>query len=182
MNNASIEYRPDIDGLRALAVIPVILFHAGLGCPGGYVGVDIFFVISGYLITKILYQNITAQGGRFSFLSFWERRVRRLFPPLAVVMAVTAAVATFLMFGDHFKELGQSIVAQLFLMANVFFWRKSGYFDAPTEDRPLLHTWSLAIVEQFYLIYPLLLWLAIKYFTRSLWRLIIAGIILSFIL
>jgi peptidoglycan/LPS O-acetylase OafA/YrhL len=155
-----IGYRPEIDGLRALAVAVVVLYHAHLKCPGGYVGVDVFFVISGYLITSLLLRDL--QAGRFSFLDFWERRLRRIMPALMVMVVVTLGVGGILMLPSDYAQLGKSVVAQALLVANVFFWRddstRGGYFGATSEDRPLLHTWSLAVEEQFYLLFPLGLW------------------------
>jgi peptidoglycan/LPS O-acetylase OafA/YrhL len=157
---SSIGYRPEIDGLRALAVAVVVLYHAHLKCPGGYVGVDVFFVISGYLITSLLLRDL--QAGRFSFMDFWERRLRRIMPALMVMVVVTLGVGGILMLPSDYAQLGKSVVAQALLVANVFFWRddstRGGYFGATSEDRPLLHTWSLAVEEQFYLLFPLGLW------------------------
>ncbi len=153
-------YRPDIDGLRAVAVLAVVLFHAGFGAPGGYVGVDVFFVISGFLITSIVIREIGS--GKASLLGFWERRVRRIFPAAFVVSAVTLAAGWFLLLPEAYGELAGSAIAHSFFVANVFFCRKSGYFDGPSEAKPLLHTWSLSVEEQFYLIIPLFLY--------GLWR------------
>lgn len=152
---ATMTYRPDIDGLRALAVLGVLFFHAGIGVEGGYVGVDVFFVISGYLITGLIRKDLNE--GRFSLLGFWERRIRRIMPPLVVVVFMTLAAGWWLLLAEDFKELGQSVVAQVLLLANVFFWRESGYFEQSADLQPLLHTWSLAVEEQFYLFFPPLL-------------------------
>jgi peptidoglycan/LPS O-acetylase OafA/YrhL len=148
-------YRPDVDGLRALAILPVVFFHAGLGCPGGFVGVDVFFVISGYLITSLIANDIEA--GTFSLLHFWERRIRRILPALLAMILACLVVGWFIFLPSDFAMLGQSAIAQAFLASNVFFWSQSGYFDAASETKPLLHTWSLAVEEQFYLFFPLLL-------------------------
>jgi peptidoglycan/LPS O-acetylase OafA/YrhL len=148
-------YRPEIDGLRAVAVLPVLLFHAGLGCPGGYVGVDVFFVISGYLIGSLILRE--CESGEFRFTRFWVRRIRRLFPALAVTLAATAVAAWFLLIPTHLEETGAALIAQPLLVANVLFWSQSGYFETASEYQPLLHTWSLAVEEQFYLFLPLLL-------------------------
>lgn len=148
-------YRPEIDGLRAVAVLPVLLFHAGLGCPGGYVGVDVFFVISGYLIGSLILRE--SEAGEFRFTRFWIRRIRRLFPALAVTLAATAVAAWFLLIPTHLEETGAALVAQPLLVANFLFWSQSGYFETASEYQPLLHTWSLAVEEQFYLFLPLLL-------------------------
>lgn len=153
MPNSS--YRPEIDGLRALSVVAVLLFHANLGLPGGYIGVDVFFVISGYLITRIILNDIDAGG--FSLAAFWERRIRRIFPALAVTVAGVLLAGYFLLLPSHLANLGRSSVAQSLLLANIYFWRDTGYFTAPAEQKPLLHTWSLAVEEQFYIVLPLLL-------------------------
>ncbi len=151
--NTAVSYRPDVDGLRALAVLPVLFFHAELGFPGGFVGVDIFFVISGFLIGSLVLSEI--QDGTFRLVDFWERRIRRIFPALAVVVIVTFIAGSIWMVPQHFAELGQSIVAQPLLVANFYFWKQSGYFETASEFQPLLHTWSLALEEQFYLLFPL---------------------------
>ena len=150
------EHRADIDGLRALAVIPVLLFHAEIpGFTGGYVGVDVFFVISGYLITRIILRDLSA--GRFSMAMFLERRVRRILPALYVVMAACILPAWFLMLAADFENFGQSLFATAVSANNVLLWLTSGYWGIASEFKPLLHTWSLGVEEQFYLVYPLLL-------------------------
>lgn len=145
-------YRPEIDGLRAVAVLPVLLYHAGVdGFRGGFVGVDVFFVISGYLVTRL----IRADGDAFSLRAFYERRVRRLFPALAVVLAATSAAAWWWLLPADLEAYSRSLLAVLGLVANVHLWRTTGdYFARPTESMPLLHTWSLAVEEQFYLLFP----------------------------
>ncbi|MEM1414737.1 MAG: acyltransferase family protein [Myxococcota bacterium] len=153
---SSLAYRADIDGLRAVAVLPVLFFHTDLpGARGGYVGVDVFFVISGFLITSILQKEI--QAGRFSIVRFYERRVRRLWPALVAVIAFTTVGAWFLLLPTLLKDYGQSLVAVTVFASNVLFYLEAGYFDGPAEEKPLLHTWSLAVEEQFYLFFPLLL-------------------------
>ena len=151
-------YRPAIDGLRAVAVLSVLAFHAGIpGIPGGFLGVDIFFVISGYLITGLLLAELQA-AGRISLGSFFARRVRRLLPALLLVTLVTLLLALLLMFPQDLPRLGKSATAMLFLAANVHFFHYSGgYFDPSTDVMPLLHTWSLSVEEQYYLIWPLVL-------------------------
>jgi peptidoglycan/LPS O-acetylase OafA/YrhL len=151
----SSKYRADIDGLRAVAILPVIFFHAGLGCKGGFVGVDIFFVISGFLITSLILKEMAE--GTFNVALFWERRIRRIFPALAVVMLVSFTVAWFYFAPEDFNWCGQSMVAQTTLLSNVYFWLKLDYFDPGADTKPLLHTWSLAVEEQFYVLFPLLL-------------------------
>lgn len=153
------QYRRDVDGLRAVAVLPVILYHAGISAfSGGYVGVDIFFVISGYLITGIISAEISE--GTFTVSNFYVRRIKRIFPALYFMMLVTIILSGFLLLPEHFRNFGKSIAATVFFSSNFFFWKQSGYFDAAAETKPLLHTWSLGVEEQFYIIFPLfLLWL-----------------------
>lgn len=155
------KYRPEIDGLRAVAVLPVILFHAGFEYfSGGYVGVDIFFVISGYLITTILIKELDA--GKFSIARFYERRARRILPALLLVMLVCLPVAWFVMLPAQLEELGWNVMAVSLFVSNIALWLNTDYFAASAELNPLLHTWSLAVEEQFYIFFPLLLW--------ALWR------------
>lgn len=150
-------YRPDIDGLRAIAVLAVVFFHAGLGCPGGFVGVDVFFVISGYLIGGILRRDLEADV--FSFGEFWERRVRRIMPAALVMSAVTLAYGTSELLPAELVELARSTLFQQAMASNAFFaWSMPDYFGGPAEYKPLLHTWSLAVEEQFYLALPLVMY------------------------
>ena len=152
-------YRPEIDGLRAIAVIPVILFHAGFPLfSGGFVGVDIFFVISGYLITTIILADLEA--GQFSILNFYERRARRILPALYVVMASCVPFAWLWLMPSDAKEFSNSVMAVLVFASNIFFWRSNNYFDAGSDLKPLLHTWSLGVEEQFYVLFPIFLMLA----------------------
>lgn len=149
-------YRPDVDGLRAVAVLAVILYHAGLkALPGGYVGVDIFFVISGFVITSAVQPDMAA--GRFLVRDFYERRIRRIFPALFAMVAASLCVGWWVMMPDDLKRLGQSSVANAVFASNFFFLKDSGYFGATAAAKPLLHTWSLAVEEQFYLLLPLYL-------------------------
>lgn len=154
-----LKYRPDIDGLRAIAVLSVVGFHAfPQWVKGGFIGVDIFFVISGYLITTILLGNLSSHG--FSYRDFYARRVRRLFPALLAVLAATFAFGWYALLVDEFGQLGKHIAAGAGFVSNLAFWSESGYFDTATESKPLLHLWSLAVEEQFYIVWPLLLGLA----------------------
>jgi peptidoglycan/LPS O-acetylase OafA/YrhL len=172
------KYRADIDGLRAIAVLVVVFFHAGLGVGGGFVGVDIFFVISGFLITSLILRDL--DRGSFSIVDFWERRARRIFPALAVVVIVTLVAGWFLMLPFGFQVLGQSALALTVFVSNIQFWRTSGYFDPLAEENPLLHTWSLSVEEQFYLIVPILLYLIFKLrMQRGLGILLSIGIVAS---
>jgi len=151
-----LKYRPEIDGLRAVAVLPVIFFHAGFAfLRGGYVGVDVFFVISGYLITTIIVNDLEA--GTFTVRSFYERRVRRILPALVVVILACLPFAYFVMLPDQLEEFSQSVMSVMLFSSNILFWRKTGYFETATELKPLLHTWSLAVEEQYYLFFPWLL-------------------------
>ncbi|MEO8247967.1 MAG: acyltransferase family protein [Burkholderiales bacterium] len=150
------KYRREIDGLRALAVIPVILFHAGFeGFSGGFVGVDIFFVISGYLITSLIIEE--KQAGTFTLSGFYERRARRILPALFLVMLASLPAAWIWLFPADMQNFSQSLVAVATFVANIFFWNTSEYFGPDAELRPLLHTWSLGVEEQFYVLFPMLL-------------------------
>jgi peptidoglycan/LPS O-acetylase OafA/YrhL len=154
-----LKYRPEIDGLRALAVLPVILFHAGIATfSGGFVGVDVFFVISGYLISSIIMVEI--EEHKFSVVSFYERRARRILPALFFVMLWCLPVAIILMLPVQLKEFSESIISVSLFVSNIFFWSSSGYFETEAELKPLLHTWSLSVEEQFYIFFPfVLVWL-----------------------
>lgn len=166
----SIKYRPEIDGLRAIAVLAVILFHSGVSVvSGGYVGVDVFFVISGYLITRIIVRQV--EEGAFSLVSFYERRFRRLLPALFTTVAVALPVAFMLLDPRGLQEFGQSVIATTLFSANFLFITQSGYFDNSAELRPLLHTWSLAVEEQYYILFPLLL-MALKHRSRRALKLV----------
>lgn len=180
-HNQSITYRPEVDGLRALAVLPVIFFHAGFEwMSGGFVGVDIFFVISGYLITAILYNEI--QAGTFTLGRFYERRIRRLYPALTLVTFICIPFAWLLMLPSDFQQFLHSVAAIQVFASNFLFWSQMDYFSNAAELTPLLHTWSLAVEEQFYVIFPLLL-LALKPVRKhALILLIGAGLIASLLL
>lgn len=166
-HHPGIAYRPEIDALRAVAVLPVILFHAGIpGFSGGYVGVDVFFVISGFLITSILVRDL--DSGTFSLLKFYDRRVRRIFPVLVLVISASLLAGWFLMLPKDFEDTGQSAVAAAAFLSNVLFYIKTGYFAGPAETKALLHTWSLAVEEQFYLLFPIILWLVWRLTRKAL--------------
>lgn len=155
------KYRKDVDGLRAVAVLPVILCHAGYGLfAGGFVGVDVFFVISGFLITGILLDEL--DEGRFSIGRFYERRARRILPALFFVLLVSVPIAVWLMMPSQLDLFARGIVSILIFCSNFFFWKNVDYFAAPAAENPLIHTWSLAVEEQFYLFFPLLLWLLVR--------------------
>lgn len=160
-------YRPEIDGLRALAVISVIFFHAGLGLfSGGFVGVDIFFVISGFLITSIIISE--REAGTFSFIAFYERRARRILPALFFVVACTALLVRPWMVQSEFTDFCKSVLSISLFSSNYYFRQDTGYFAASAEEKPLLHTWSLAVEEQYYFVFPLLLGLLWRLGTRRL--------------
>ena len=173
-------YRPEIDGLRAIAILAVVLFHAGLGVSGGFIGVDVFFVISGFLITSLIIKDLEA--GKFTFINFWERRARRIIPAsVALVLAVLSA-GYFLLLPSDYTNLGKSGLLHAIFGANLYFWRTTNYFDGAAEEQPLLHTWSLAVEEQFYLFVPLFLVLIFRSETfrqRSLLLLLFCFALLS---
>lgn len=151
----SLSYRPDIDGLRTVAVLPVVVFHAGLGLDGGFVGVDVFFVVSGYLITSLLLKDL--DSGCYSILDFYERRARRILPALFAMMAIVTLAALVLFVPSDLYAYGKSLAASSAFLANVWFYLQEGYFTEAAELKPLLHTWSLGVEEQYYLFFPLLI-------------------------
>ena len=164
MHNKSLSYRPDIDGLRALAVLAVVIFHFNKDwLPGGFVGVDIFFVISGFLITGIIARQHAA--GTFSFGEFYMRRVRRILPAAFFVTLCTLVFGLAFMLPDDAKALSSSAIATTLSAANIYFWKflDTSYFAASSDTVPLLHMWSLGVEEQFYLIWPALLLLTLKF-------------------
>jgi peptidoglycan/LPS O-acetylase OafA/YrhL len=154
-------YRPDIDGLRAVAILSVVAFHAfPTWVTGGFIGVDIFFAISGYLISTIILKKLAK--GTFSFRSFYARRINRIFPALILVLATTYAFGWFALLPDEFRQLSQHIAGGAGFVSNFVLWNEVGYFDNSATTKPLLHLWSLGIEEQFYIMWPLSLWLAWK--------------------
>lgn len=171
------QYRRDIDGLRAVAVMAVVIFHAlPVWLTGGFVGVDVFFVISGYLISGIIIRHLAT--GTFSYRDFYLRRIRRLFPALGVVLLATALLGWIFLLPDELSELGRHIVAGSLFVANIVYWTEADYFDRAASLKPLLHLWSLGIEEQFYIVWPIVLALAWKF----RWRLglvIVGGLVIS---
>ena len=152
------KYRAEIDGLRAIAVIPVILFHAGFELfSGGFVGVDVFFVISGYLITTILIKDL--ESNSFSLIDFYARRARRILPALYFMIIISIIVGWFILTPYFYRDLFQTITATSIFLSNYLLYLKSGYFAPIAELKPLLHTWSLAVEEQFYVVFPIILFL-----------------------
>lgn len=176
----SISYRPDIDGLRAVAVLLVVVFHFHLfsGGASGFVGVDVFFVISGFLITAIIRQQVQAQ--RFSLVTFWVRRLRRLAPALFVMLALVLGYGTLRLVQADFRQLAEEVMATQFYVANVYFWRNVNYFGVQADSIYLLHTWSLSVEEQFYIAYPVLLVLVLKLAPRRAPWIVLAAALVSF--
>ena len=173
----SSNYRPDIDGLRAVAVVAVVLYHGGFSAfSGGFVGVDVFFVISGYLITSLILPEI--ESSSFRLAEFYERRIRRLFPALYFILIVSAVPAYFLLMPHELEDFGQSLATTAAFSSNFLFFTESGYFDGPSELKPLLHTWSLAIEEQYYLLFPAFLILLHRIAAKHL----IKGVVLLLVL
>ena len=173
------KYRSDVDGLRAVAILPVVGFHAGLAfVPGGFVGVDVFFVISGYLICRLINDEIKA--GSFTVAGFYKRRVMRLFPALFAMLIATSILAYVYLLPIELKEYSDSLIAAVTNVSNIYFALTTSYFDAPAETRPLLHTWSLSVEEQFYIVCPLFMLACHRYCPRRLNLLIAVGAVLSF--
>lgn len=163
--SAPLNYRREIDGLRAVAVLPVILFHAGFELfSGGFVGVDVFFVISGFLITNIILAEM--EQGRFSIINFYERRARRIVPVLFLVMMLCVPAAWYLLLPSDLTDFAESLIAVPLFSSNILFWRETGYWGAVNELKPLLHTWSLAVEEQYYVLFPLFLMLLWRFSKR----------------
>jgi peptidoglycan/LPS O-acetylase OafA/YrhL len=161
-------YRPDVDGLRAVAILSVIAFHAFPNLvQGGFVGVDVFFVISGFLITSVIVNSLEA--GNFSFLVFYQHRIRRIFPALGLVLASCAVAGWYLLPEGAYAELGKHIAGGAGFVANLVLWKEAGYFDSASDTKPLLHLWSLGIEEQFYFVWPFVLWAA----WRRRWNLLL---------
>jgi peptidoglycan/LPS O-acetylase OafA/YrhL len=175
------DYRPDVDALRAIAVLSVVMYHFGIGpFNGGFVGVDVFFVISGYLITGIIHKEVGA--GEFTFANFYERRARRIFPALFVMLLVVMLAAPFVLLPSDFSRLGESVIATLIFGSNILFWQQSGYFDPSSQLNPLLHTWSLSVEEQFYIGFPILMLLIERYARRQIVPILMLVTAISFAL
>lgn len=165
------DYRPDIDGLRAIAVLSIVVFHAFRSlASGGFVGVDIFFVISGFLISKHIWEELDA--GTFSIKTFYARRIRRIFPALSVALLACVAMGWVILTPREYEQLGTHIVAGAAFLANIIFWKESGYFDSAADTKPLLHLWSLGVEEQFYIVWPLCLVLFRRYTRHLGWALL----------
>ena len=174
----SIKYRPEIDGLRALAILPVLLYHIGFaGFSGGFVGVDIFFVISGYLITSIILKEKSQD--QFTLANFYERRARRILPALFTVILVCIFLSYFWMAPGQMKEFGLSAVSAIVFISNVFFFKHSTYFDAASEEMPLLHTWSLAVEEQYYIAFPIFILLTWRFGFKAMFSMIVGMLLIS---
>lgn len=174
------KYRPDIDGLRAIAVLSVLGFHAFPELVhGGFIGVDIFFVISGFLISTIIFKSLASR--EFSFLEFYSRRVRRIFPALVTVLVVAFVCGWFVLYPDEYRQLSKHIVGGAWFFSNFVLWRESGYFDNSADSKPLLHLWSLGIEEQFYIVFPLFAWLLWKGRLNLLTWVVLGGLV-SFLL
>lgn len=172
-------YRPDVDGLRAVAILAVLAYHAShLLLPGGYVGVDVFFVISGYLITGILLRDLAA--GQFSIATFYKRRVRRIFPALVTVLAFCWIAGWFALLPDEFKQLGKHIGSAAIFISNLVLYKEAGYFDVASDLKPLAHLWSLGVEEQFYIAWPLMM-LAAWHWQRGVMRLLLALFAISIV-
>ena len=174
-------YRRDIDGLRAVAVLPVVLFHFGVSAiPGGFTGVDIFFVISGYLISGSLLDDL--DRGQFSIARFYWRRARRILPALVFVILLTCIAAWFILLPSDLHEFSLSVIAASTFWSNIYFWKTTNYFSIDAELRPLLHTWSLSVEEQYYIFAPILMFLIYRYLGKR-WLLVLVPIIVgSFVL
>ncbi|MBG0799947.1 acyltransferase [Methylocystis sp. H4A] len=174
-----LNYRADIDGLRGIAVLSVILFHLSrTALPGGYLGVDIFFVLSGFLITSIVHHEV--QSGDFSILYFYERRIRRILPALLLVLGATTIIGALILLPADLIGYGKSLLATLTFTANIYFWRDTNYFARAAEQKPLLHMWSLGVEEQFYIFFPLVIVLLVRYLPRAMLLAVSVLTILSF--
>jgi peptidoglycan/LPS O-acetylase OafA/YrhL len=176
MSHTTTKYRADIDGLRAIAILSVVVFHAFPSVlTGGFVGVDIFFVISGFLITSILVNSL--ERDKFTFFDFYCRRIKRIFPALLIVLLSILLYGWFFLLGDDYCHLGKNVAGGAGFISNYLLWRESGYFDTASVSKPLLHLWSLAIEEQFYIFWPFLLWLVHRRRLNLVKLIVIVGLI-----
>jgi peptidoglycan/LPS O-acetylase OafA/YrhL len=179
-NNSARAYRPDVDGLRSIAIISVVLFHAGLRpFSGGFVGVDIFFVISGYLITGHIYSDVLKS--QFSFAKFYVRRARRILPALFFVLSASFLIGFLLLSPGEFKKFSLSAVAAMFGISNIYYWFSSDYFSPAADQMPMLMTWSLGVEEQFYMVFPWVILFLNRFFKRGILPAIATLVVLSFI-
>ncbi len=161
-NPAPLHYRPEIDGLRSIAVLAVVLYHFGVtGLQGGFVGVDVFFVISGFLIGGLLWREGQSTGA-ISLKRFYMRRIKRLAPAYVAMALASLIVGYLVLLPFEFREFGKSLIAATVYLSNVNFYREAGYFDTASEDKVLLHTWSLSVEEQFYIVLPILMLLLLR--------------------
>lgn len=174
-------FRHDINGLRAIAVIAVVLFHFNPSwVPGGFAGVDVFFVISGFLMTGIIFRGL--EQNNFSILKFYVARANRIIPALAVLCSVLLVVGWFYLTPLEYKALGKHAASSITFLSNITYWREAGYFDTSSHEKWLLHTWSLSVEWQFYIIYPIILVLLSKLFSiKTIKSILLAGTILGFI-
>jgi peptidoglycan/LPS O-acetylase OafA/YrhL len=177
---APLKYRADIDGMRAIAVMLVLIFHFSLvpAAKAGFLGVDVFFVISGFLITTIIKRQLDI--GIFGIVAFYVNRIRRLAPALFVVLLLTMSAGAFWLFPNELIELSKQALVSQFYVANFYYWRSISYFGLSTHDVFLLHTWSLAVEEQFYLIYPVCILLLDRHLKKYFWAAIVLGFLVSF--
>lgn len=174
------KYRPDIDGLRAVAVLAVVAFHAfPAWMKGGFIGVDVFFVISGFLISTIIFENL--DKGTFNFAEFYARRIKRIFPALLLVLIASYVFGWFVLLADEYKQLGKHIAAGAGFVSNFVLWSEAGYFDNSAETKPLLHLWSLGVEEQFYIVWPLIIWFAWKQKFNLLMTIVIVAFLSYFL-
>lgn len=173
------DYRPDLDGMRAVAILPVLLFHAGItGFQGGFIGVDVFFVLSGYFMARILLNDL--DRGRFTLRQFYIRRIKRIIPALVTMIATSSIAAWFLLMPQELLYFANSVRAAALFTSNILFRQESGYFDLASDMKPLLHTWSLSVEEQFYIVFPVTLLFVYKFWRKRILVILIAAIFLSF--
>ncbi|MGY1488089.1 acyltransferase family protein [Methylobacillus pratensis] len=174
------EYRPDIDGLRAISIFAVVFYHVfPMYISGGFVGVDVFFVISGFLISAIIINNLEKET--FSFYDFYLRRIKRIFPALIIVLFSSLVFGWYVLFTDEYKQLGKHIAVSILFLSNIALWNEAGYFDSASESKPLLHLWSLGVEEQFYILWPLIIYIFWRFKTNLLIPIIALGVISFFL-